>query len=616
MALKPVEDTCVEKQEVSLLNVFGLFARFSADFLRPRTQSCVWASVLICLNTGLQLPLPLLAARFVDSVVGARAGASALYYAIALISVTVVEYGVLLANQRINLGLREEVLLNVQARLARHVYRLPISYFHDKQSSYIQSRIMTDGRSVEGFLPQRVLPLLLDLLLYAAVLGCIFAISPMMGGMVLAGTASFGSVFYLTSHRVRRLRTKLQEAASRSSAIVADGFAGIRTVKMYGCESLFSSRVESQLSHLRDTQFLASMTEAGYTGAATFVSALTGASVITYGAYAIMRNSMTVGQLFGVIMFLGLLYRPITTFVAEYLLVQQAAAGAQRIYELLGLPTETEIRARKLGGDARSGGNSIGSSLSFEGVSFSYTGDCPVLVDIDLNIQPGECFALVGKSGAGKTTMINLVLGLYEGYEGGIFLDGAEIGTTPLPELRRRIGVVDQTAFLFTGTILDNIRIAEPDASFEEVVAAAKAAFAHDFVSRLTDGYNTRIGERGAGLSAGQCQRIALARLFLKNPGIVILDEAISSVDSESEGVIHAALASLIKGRTSIIVAHRLSSLMLANRVAVLQAGRIVEQGTHGELLLHGSAYKRLFREQFAPLREPSGTDRAAPVFM
>jgi ABC-type bacteriocin/lantibiotic exporter with double-glycine peptidase domain len=561
---------------------------------------------LIFLNTCLQLPLPLLAARFVDSVVGARAGGSALYYAIALISVTVIEYGVLLLNQRVNLGLREEVLLDVQARQARHVYRLPISYFQDKQSSYVQSRIMTDGRSVEGFLPQRVLPLILDLVLYVVVLGCIFAIRPAMGGMVLIGTVSFGSVFYLTSHKVRLLRTNLQETTSRSSAIVADGFAGIRTVKMYLCEDLFSSKVYGQLSRLRDAQFRASMTEVTYTGAATFVSALTGASVITYGAYAILHNRMTVGQLFGVIMFLGLLYRPITTFVAEYLLVQQAAAGTQRIYQLLSLPTETDIRARRLREHGRGCERSGGSSLSFEGVSFGYSKDRPVLADIDLHIQPGECFALVGKSGAGKTTLINLILGLYEGYQGNILLNGAEIGRTPLPKLRRRIGVVDQTAYLFTGTILDNIRIADPDASLDQVVAAARSAFAHDFVCRLADGYNTQIGERGIGLSAGQCQRIALARLFLKNPGIVILDEAISSVDSESEGIIHAALSSLIKGRTSIIVAHRLSSLMLASRVAVLQAGRIVEEGTHNELMVRGPAYRRLFQEQFAPLLAPS----------
>lgn len=607
----------MEEQQVSFGNVFDLFARFSADFLRPRVRSCILASVLICLYTCLQLPLPLLAARFVDSVVGERSSSAALYYAIALISVTVIEYGVLLLNQRVNLRLREEVLLDVQARQARHVYRLPISYFQDKQSSYVQSRIMTDGRSVEGFLPQRVLPLVLDLLLYVVVLGCIFAIRPTMGGMVLIGTASFGSVFYLTSHKVRLLRTKLQETTSRSSAFVADGFAGIRTVKMYLCEDLFSRRVHDQLSRLRDAQFRASMTEVTYTGAATFVSALTGASVITYGAYAILQNRMTVGQLFGVIMFLGLLYRPITTFVAEYLLVQQAAAGTQRIYELLGLATETDIRARRLREHGRSCEGSGGSSLSFERVSFSYSKDCPVLVDIDLHIQPGECFALVGKSGAGKTTLINLILGLYEGYQGGIFLDGAEIGRTSLPELRHRIGVVDQSAFLFTGTILDNIRIADPDASLEQVEAAARSAFAHDFVSQLSAGYDTQVGERGIGLSAGQCQRIALARIFLKNPGIVILDEAISSVDSESEGIIHAALSSLIKGRTSIIVAHRLSSLMLANRVAVLQSGRIVEEGTHNELMVHGRAYRRLFQEQFAPLfASSSETARPAAAAM
>jgi ABC-type multidrug transport system fused ATPase/permease subunit len=298
-------------------------------------------------------------------------------------------------------------------------------------------------------------------------------------------------------------------------------------------------------------------------------------------------------------------YQPINELVAANLKFLQAAASVKRIYEFFGQKQERTTGSPIVG-------KAIGQ-IEFRHVNFAYLAGQTVLHDVNLSIIPGQHVALVGRSGAGKSTMVNLLLGFYSPDAGDILVDGSSILELSLASLRENIGIVDQSAFLFSGSILENVRLGKPDATEEQVVEACRLSHADEFISRLSDGYNTLVGERGVRLSGGQCQRIALARMFLKDPSILILDEAVSSVDSESEAYIQGAIRRLMASRTTIIIAHRLSSVLLADQVVVLEEGRIVEQGSHQALLERNESYARLFREQFGPaLQERSLAEMGA----
>jgi ABC-type multidrug transport system fused ATPase/permease subunit len=335
----------------------------------------------------------------------------------------------------------------------------------------------------------------------------------------------------------------------------------------------------------------------------SFLTALSITFVLWYGCRSVINGRMTLGEVFAILSFLNFLYGPINSFVAANLRIQQSAVSIQRIYEFLSEPQE-----RKDGDKLER----VAGRIEFRDVSFAYEPGGEVLKNVSFRIEPGSAVALVGRTGAGKSTLVNLILGFYSPREGQVLLDGRDVKGVSLASVRDSVGVVDQQTFLFSGTILENIRFGRPDATLEEVIAASKQSYADEFIERLPDGYQTRVGERGVRLSGGQCQRIALARMFLKDPQILILDEAVSAIDSESERYIQDALVPLISTRTTIIVAHRLSSLLLAHNVIVLDEGRVVEQGRHQQLMASKGAYASLFQEQF--ISQQTEDETASPV--
>jgi ABC-type multidrug transport system fused ATPase/permease subunit len=314
--------------------------------------------------------------------------------------------------------------------------------------------------------------------------------------------------------------------------------------------------------------------------------------MLWYGCYQIIHRSMTLGQVFAIVLLLGYVYTPINGLVGANFKIQQSAAAITRIYEFLDYPPE-----RQTGNEVRQ----CEGLIQFRGVSFAYPGSSQtVLKDLSLTIAPRSTVALVGRTGAGKSTLINLLLGFYDPDAGSVCVDHSYTREVSLDSLRKMVGLVDQHPFLFSGSIAENVRFGRPESSREEIIEACQMAHASEFIERLKDGYETLVGERGVRLSGGQRQRIALARVFLKRPDILILDEAVSEIDSESETHIHEAVLPLLGNCTMIIVAHRLSSLMLADHVFVLDEGTIVEQGSHHDLMRSNGAYARLFREQFA----------------
>jgi subfamily B ATP-binding cassette protein MsbA len=315
--------------------------------------------------------------------------------------------------------------------------------------------------------------------------------------------------------------------------------------------------------------------------------------VICFGGYRVIHGNMTVGEIIAITMYLGPLYLPLQRFSELNIVFANSMAALDRIYEIMDEKPEivdqpTAIELPEIKGN-----------VTFDNVSFSYNHDCPILKDVMFTVKPGQKVALVGPSGSGKTTIVNLIPRFYDVSAGRIMIDGYDVRNIKIKSLRRHIGMVLQDPILFSGTIRENILYGNPSASEQDVIKAAKAANAYEFITSSPNGFDTQIGERGAFLSGGQKQRLTIARAFLTNPMILILDEATSSLDSESEYLIQDAMSRLVKGRTTFIIAHRLSTIINADQILVLSAGTIVESGTHVELLLKAGLYRDLYDRQF-----------------
>ena len=401
---------------------------------------------------------------------------------------------------------------------------------------------------------------------------------------------------YYRGMKMQSLHGRLWTYWARMTAVVGDALPGIRVVKAFASEDREIRRFDRRSEDCADKEFEINVV---WTALQPLVSALmrvSGLLIWLVGGYLVIFGR-GVGDDFGtLVMFIGLnsmFYGPIMELANSNRMVTRAATSAQRVFEVLDTPLDI-ISA---GGAIRK--DRLDGQIEFRQVSFSYEGAQPALRDISLRVEPGQMIGLCGPSGAGKSTFVNLICRFYDVTDGQILIDGVDIRDYDVKWLRRQIGMVLQEPYLFHGTIADNVRYAEPEATDAQVIAAARAANAHDFVVGLPDGYDTMVGERGQSLSGGERQRISIARAILHNPRILILDEATSSVDTETERQIQQALDRLVTGRTTFAIAHRLSTLMAADRLVVLDKGKLVEQGTHAELVsLENGVYAKLHKTQ------------------
>lgn len=569
---------------------FSLIAQFARDFLRIYTGSCIAVGLLMVLTVLLQLPIPILTMYVIDHTVAARNFDLLTQVTLLLAGLVIAKHVFSYFNESLTLRLKENIILEIQKRLVNTIQRLPLSFFSGKHSTYLQSRVMNDSRAIEGALVRTLVSIAVDGLTFVVGITLIMYIRYELGLLLFVFLLPFAYIRYYANEKMRVLSRDMQEKTAVSSAVISETFAGVRTIKAYLREDFQEGIVTEKLKGLRDIYIKTNWFGVISTVGTSFLTSLSITFVLWYGCRSVMTGHMSLGQVFAVLAFLNFLYGPVNSFVAANLRIQQSAAAIQRIYEFLKEPKERNDGKRL---------NAVKGRIEFRDVSFAYDGVNDVLQNVSFNVEPGKALALVGRTGAGKSTLVNLLLGFYNPQKGAVLLDGHDINDLSLETVRESIGVVDQQTFLFSGTILENIRFGKPDATFEEVVAASKQSYADEFIERLPEGYDTRIGERGVRLSGGQCQRIALARMFLKNPQILILDEAVSAIDSESERYIQSALVPLISTRTTIVIAHRLSSLLLADHVIVIEQGRVVEQGFHQNLMQAAGPYANLFHEQF-----------------
>lgn len=489
-------------------------------------------------------------------------------------------------------GIAGQAAINqVRQRVYDHVLRLPIARFDATQSGTLISRIMSDAEGVRNIVGTGIVQLVGGVLTAIAVLIILFMLNWQLTLAIALLLLGFGGAMAVTFKRLRPLFKERQKVQGEISGTLGQMLAGIRVVKIFTAEARLSDRFATDTGRLFA---LVRQTMTGFslvTALTVVILGLAGALFILVGGKAMVSGDMTVAEFIQYVLFVGLLVGPIGQIASISTQFTEAFAGLDRIRELTAQPLER-------GGETPC--PRIIGRVEFSQVHFSYDAGRAVLSDLTLVATPGQTIALVGPSGSGKTTLVSLILAFIRPQQGHVLIDGRDLTELELLSYRRQIGVVLQDNWLFDGTVLDNLRFACPEATEAEVFTAARMAAADTFIRGLADGYLTIIGERGVKLSGGQRQRLAIARALLADPRILILDEATSSLDSESEAEIQTALAHLRAGRTTFVIAHRLSTIRSADQILVIDGGIIAERGTHRELLNSNGRYRQLHDRQHA----------------
>jgi ABC-type multidrug transport system fused ATPase/permease subunit len=555
------------------------------------------ALMLVSRAAGMVLPY---STKFlVDNVFGQQQYDLLVWIAFAVGLSTVVQAITAFALSQVLGVAAQRAITEMRKRVQSHIERLPTAYFDSTQTGQLISRIMRDAEGIRNLVGTGLGQILGGLLTALVSVVVLFYLNWQITIVTLVVLAIFGFVLSYAFKKLRPLFRDRGEIEAQVTGRLNEGLGGIRIVKAYTAEK------REELSFARGAHRLfrniaKSMTGVSATG--SFASLVIGAIAVVmiyFGGSAVIANfqdstsGMTAGDFTMYIAFTIFMVIPIVDLAAIGTQITEAFAGLDRISEVFALKTETDEDAR------RAPLPQVEGTIDFADVHFEYEANVPVLKGVSFHSQAGTTTALVGSSGSGKSTILSLVLNFIQPNKGRITIDGKDLQSVKLRDYRRHLGVVLQDNFLFDGTILDNIRFSNPQADFEEIRAVCRVANADEFIEKFPEGYKTVVGERGVKLSGGQRQRIAIARALLANPRILILDEATSSLDSESEALIQEGLRRLRQGRTTFVIAHRLSTIRSADQILVVEAGEIVERGSHEELLALNGRYKQLYDKQY-----------------
>jgi ABC-type multidrug transport system fused ATPase/permease subunit len=552
-----------------------------------------FAFVLLALGRIAGLVLPASSKFLIDDVVGKGRYGLLLPVALAAGAATLVQAATSFAlSQLLGVAAQREIA-RMRKRLHAHVLRLPTSFFDSAKSGELISRVMTDAEGIRNLVGTGLVQLAGGFLTAGLAFSVLLWLNWRLTLVNILVVAGFGGGLAFAFKKLRPIFRERSKLLAEVTGRLGESMGGVRVVKAYTAEAteerVFSGGVDRLFDNIRRTVTGLS----AVTSSSTALLGVVGTLLIVFGGRAIQSGGMTLGELVMYVFFTGLLVQPIAEIAAIGTQITEAFAGLDRIREIFGRPTELDEDRGK------TPVSRVEGDVVFEDVHFEYEADQPVLRGVSFAAPAGSTTALVGSSGSGKSTILALVLGFHAPQRGRIVVDGHDLATLRLQEYRRHLGAVFQDNFLFDGTIAENIGYSRDGASREEIEAAARVAHCDEFVSRFEHVYDTVVGERGVKLSGGQRQRVAIARAVLADPAILILDEATSSLDSESEAMIQDGLARLRHGRTTFVIAHRLSTIRAADQILVVEEGRIVERGRHRELYAANGRYRELHDRQY-----------------
>ena len=566
-------------------------------FVRPYRLNLLLAAALLVVSTLLGLVWPQVVLRVLD--LGLHDPDLLDRLTLALVVVLLVRAAVDGVRQYVMTFTGERVIFDLRLTIVRHLQSLSLSFFTQRKTGELMSHVTSDATLVHGVVTQTIISVLGQVLTLVGGLAVIFAMNWPLALLTLVVAPPIGLLGQYLGRRIRRISREAQDAQGEAVGVLQEAIAEIRTVQAFTRETYETERFRAKLLVTLSKVLERARLSATLFPLIGFLGFAASIVVLWYGGHQVARGEMTPGSLVAFLLYMGMVAGPVGGLASQWTQIQEAFGAADRIYALL----DTTADVRDLPGATvlpQGPGD-----IAFERVSFRYGTGPLVLDEINARISAGSTTALVGPSGAGKTTFVNLVGRFYDPTDGRITIDGHDLRDVTLLSLRERMAVVPQEPILFAATVAENIRYGRLDASERDVVAAAAAANAIEFIERLPERFETVVGERGVKLSVGQRQRIAIARAILRDARVLLLDEATSSLDNESEYLVQQALARLVAGRTTIVIAHRLSTVENADRILVLESGRIVQDGTHAELVETDGLYRRLYTRSFRSEEPP-----------
>jgi len=563
------------------------------SYIKPYMHRLLFAMVCTIMAAAGNLYIPWIIKDMIDEVLADKNGTMLNWIAASIIAIFIVR-GLFWYGQNYLMSyVGQSVIIDIRAAVFKKLQRLSVSFYDKNKTGTIMSYVTNDVNALQSAMVENTIEMITEGFI---LIGSVVAMIYLDWRLTLFTVCTFPVVLWFMEFfgkKIRKTGGRIQECTADITSVLQESVASARVIKSFVREDYEVDRfdVENKANfraNMKNAQLMATLTPV-----VELVAAIGVTMIIWYGGNNVINGTITAGSLVAFLTYAVNISNPIKRLTRVIGNIQKALAAAQRVFMIIDMPEEiAESRdAKQL--------PEVSGKVEFQNVSFAYNDKGNVITDLSFSVKPGEVIAIVGPSGAGKSTIANLLPRFYDVNKGDIKIDGHSVREVTLDSLREQVGIVPQETMLFNGSVYNNILYGRLDATKEEIEAAAKAANAHDFIMQLTDGYETKLGDRGVNLSGGQRQRIAIARAILKNPRILILDEATSALDTESERVVQEALDRLMVGRTSFVIAHRLSTVKNADKILVLEKGNLVESGTHYELLALDGLYAHLYKIQY-----------------
>jgi len=564
-------------------------------YLRPYRRQMTLAVFTMLAITALTLLTPYLLKLAIDQAITDGNRGELIRYSVYTALAYTALYGATAAQQYLLSWVGQRVLANLRSELFTHLQKLSLSYHDTHIVGVTVSRVMNDVAAINELLSQGVITLIGDVLVLAGIVAIMLSMSPYLALLAFTVLPLMVLATWWFSSRARGAFRRTRTSVAKVVGDLAEDISGVRVIQAFGQENTTRERFNQVNEANRDANISAMNLSFIFLPAIEFLGVLATVIVLWFGGQAVARQAVTLGTLVAFLSYVTRFFQPVQELSRMVTTLQSAMAGGEQVLRLLDTPPAVQDRP-----DATELTLDSAPRIEFEAVDFRYRPGLPIVLSgLNLTIQPGQTVALVGATGAGKSSIANLIARFYEVEQGAVKIDGTDVRDVTQASLHRQIGLVPQDAFLFSGSIADNIRYGRPEATDAEVERAARLANAHEFISARPEGYQTLVQEGAANLSVGQRQLVCIARAILTDPRILILDEATSNVDSLTEALIQDALRALFQGRTSVVIAHRLSTIRNADMICVVEGGRVAEQGRHEELLARGGAYAALYQRQF-----------------